>query len=172
MKKCWIVLLALVMLTGCGQPAESETVSDVYAPQQQPAARQIMVQLPPEAFTPVLQTERESLYLCDRYSISVGTYEAGDLQKTIQNATGYLPEDLQIQKTVQDGVSRYNFIWTAASEEGIQVGRSCILDDGNYHYVLTAMAEESVAGELQSTWHEVFSSFQLADKETDFNTGS
>ncbi len=172
MKKCWILILVLVMLAGCGQPAEPETVSDVYAPQELPAARQIVVQLPPEVYTPTFQTEGESLYLCDRYSVSVGTFEAGDLQRTVYNAAGFLPEKLQMQQTVQEGVKRYSFTWSAASEEGTQVGRGCVLDDGSHHYVLTAMTAEADAGALQSTWHELFSSFRLADPEMDLNTGS
>ncbi len=172
MKKCWIVFFVVLLLTGCGQPAEPETVSDVYAPQALPPARQIMVQLPPEVYTPTLQTEGESLYLCDRYSISVGTYEAGDLQQTVYNIAGYLPEKLQVQQTTQADAKRYSFTWSAASEEGVQVGRGCVLDDGSYHYVLTAMAAEADAGQLQSTWHEIFASFRLADREMDLNTGS
>lgn len=173
MKKCWIWLIALVLLAGCGQRADTETVNDVYAPQPLAKAQQILVQLPPEVYTPVLQTQEENLYLCDRYSLSTGTYEAGDLQRTVQTAAGFLPENLQMMETVRSGVRRYSFVWTSASDEGIQVGRGCILDDGNYHYVLTAMAPETEAGKLQETWHEIFASFRLTtESESDINTGS
>lgn len=172
MKKCWILLLVMLLLAGCGQPAVQESVNDVYAPQELPATRQILVQLPPEVYTPTLQTEGESLYLCDRYSVSVGIFPAGDLQKTVYNAAGFLPENLQMQQTVQSGVKRYSFTWSAASEEGTQVGRSCILDDGSHHYVLTAMAAETDMRQLQNAWHELFSSFRLADPEADPSTGS
>ena len=135
--------------------------------------QQILVQLPPEISTPVLQDEKTGmLYLCDDYSLVVQTMKAGDLEKTIQNATGKNKEDLQILQTKQGGVKRYQWMWTANGENGIQVGRGCILDDGTYHYVLTALADEAVAGKVQPVWKEIFGSFRLTADRENINTGS
>lgn len=172
MKKCWIILLVLVLLSGCGQPASLETVSDVYEQQVLPREQRVMLQLPPEVYTPTLQTDTGSLYLCDRYSVSLATCRAGDLQQTVQTAAGFLPENLQMQQTMQQQNKRYSFTWTAASEEGVQVGRGCILDDGYYHYVLTAMASEEDMGDLRETWHEIFASFRVTEDREDLSTGS
>ncbi len=172
MKKCWIILLVLVLLSGCGQPAQLETVSDVQVEQPLPRPQRVMIQLPPEVYTPTLQEDTASLYLCDRYSISLTTCQAGDLQQTVQTAAGFLPENLQMQQTMQQQNKRYSFTWTAASEEGIQVGRCCILDDGYYHYVLTAMASEEDSGDLQETWREIFASFRVTEDREDISTGS
>jgi len=54
-----------------------------------------------------------------------------------------MPKMIQVIKTAQDTYERYDFVWTAAGEDGLQTGRACILDDGNYHYALSAMAEEN-----------------------------
>ena len=45
---------------------------------------------------------------------------------------------------------------------GNQIGRAAILDDGNYHYVLSCMAPEALGGDLRETWDRVFASFQVA----------
>ena len=47
-------------------------------------------------------------------------------------------------------------------EQGQQVARGCILDDGNYHYVLTALAEAERAGEFEEVWQEIFSGYSLS----------
>ena len=150
-----------------------ETVADVPVEPVVSAVQRIQVQLPPELSAPALQSQQTgTLYLCDDYSVTVQTVESGDLAKTIRNATGMDREKLQIQKTRQGDTKRYQFMWTANGENGIQVGRACILDDGVYHYVLTAQADEAVAGKVQSAWKEIFASFCLATEREEVSTGS
>ncbi len=172
MKKLWVIPLLAMLLAGCGKEQMLETVTDVQAEQVAAVAQRIQVQLPPELSAPVLQDAESTLYLCDDYSVTVQTVEAGDLQKTIRNATGLDKESLQIMKTRQGSTKRYQFMWTASGENGMQVGRTCILDDGAYHYVLTAMADEAVAGQVQPAWKEIFTSFCLATEREEVSTGS
>ncbi len=173
MKKLWIIPLLALLLTGCGGEKMLETVADVPVEPVVSAVQRIQVQLPPELSAPALQSQQTgTLYLCDDYSVTVQTVEAGDLAKTIRNATGMDREKLQIQKTRQGDTKRYQFMWTANGENGIQVGRACILDDGVYHYVLTAQADETVAGKVQSAWKEIFASFCLATEREAVSTGS
>ncbi len=172
MKKLLVVLLLGMLLTGCGKEPTLETVGDVQATPVAATARRIQVQLPSELSAPALQNEESTLYLCDDYSVTVQTVAAGDLQKTIRNATGLDKENLQIMQTRQGDAKRYQFMWTANAETGIQVGRTCILDDGAYHYVLTAMADETVAGQVQQVWKEIFTSFCLATEREEISTGS
>ncbi len=167
MKKigAWILLAAL--LTGCGAQQTFETVADEQLLPVSAAIREISLSLPKEAGSPVMQTEEGSrLYLCDGYSLTVQTAEGGDLNRTLTAATGFTRQQLQILQTQRGDAKCYETVWTSAGESGPQVGRLCILDDGSYHYVLTAMAEEAVAGSLQQTWNGLFSSFGLEEIST------
>ena len=173
MKKLLVIPIIAILLAGCGKEKSMETVADVQDTPVVATVQRIQLQLPPELSTPVLQDDGAGeLYLCDNYSLTVQTVASGDLQKTIRNATGMDKNDLQIQQTRQKDVMRYQWIWTANGENGIQVGRGCVLDDGNYHYVLTALADEAVAGQVQQEWRGIFTSFRLASEKEVISTGS
>ena len=133
----------------------------------------MVLDVPQDASVSVLQGENgEKIYLCDGYTVTIQTFSSGDLKKTLQTLTGYEKEDLTLMQTLQDGAKRYECVWTAAGEGENQVGRLCLLDDGNYLYAVTAMAGESKAGELQDVWQELFDSFRLVSPEAELNTGS
>ena len=173
MKKLWILLLVALLLAGCGKEASLETIGDVQDAPVVATMQQVLVDLPPELSTPTLQDESAGkLHLCDDYTVMVQTVESGDLKRTIRAATGMDMENLQIIQTKQGDAKRYQFVWTSNGENGIQVGRACVLDDGAYHYVLTAMADESKSGEIQPTWQEIFASFRVIEETEQINTGS
>lgn len=173
MRKLWIIPLIVLLLCGCSKETMLETVNDEQAEQVISAVQRVQLHLPSELSAPALQSqENGTLYLCDDYSVTVQTRQSGDLRKTIRTATGLEQENLQIQTTRQDNVKRYQFMWTANGEQGIEVGRTCILDDGVYHYVLTALAPEETAGQVQQTWREIFASFCLATEREPVSTGS
>ena len=165
MKRRWIgSVLAALLLTGCGTQETFETVLDVADLNVSAAARQVLLSLPEEAAVCVFENaETGSLYLCDGYSISLQTLQGGDLDRTLRTVTGYGREQLTVMQTRQSDVKRYECVWSAAGEGEDQVCRAVILDDGGYHYVLTAMAGQSAAGALAQTWQEIFSGFGLTD---------
>ena len=161
-----IVSFAVLFFAGCSEQQILETVSDVHAAPAVAVMQQIIVQLPEELSVPALQDEKNGkLYLCDDYSVTVQTVEAGDLTETIQSVTGMDRKELQVLQTKQGDTVRYQWVWTSNGENGIQVGRGCILDDGSYHYVLTAMAEEENAKKVQTVWREMFASFRVVTGE-------
>lgn len=171
MKKLWVILLIALLLAGCGKGKTLETVSDVLTEPVVATVQHIRVNLPPEISTPALQSqENGTLYLCDDYSVTVQTLQSGNLEQTIRTVTGLDKESLQIQSTQQGSAKRHQFVWVTTGEEGTQVGRTCILDDGAYHYVLTAMAEETAAQQVQTVWKEIFASFCLTPEP--ITTGS
>ena len=173
MKKLWVIPLVALLLCGCGGDKTRETISDVEDTPVAAIAQKILVQLPPELSAPALQSETAgTLYLCDDYSVTVQTVEAGDLEKTIRSATGMNREDLQILETKQADAKRYQWVWATNGENGIQVGRGCVLDDGAYHYVLTAMADEDKVAKVQLSWREIFNSFRVTEEREPINTGS
>ena len=173
MKKIWLIVLLTLLLSGCSKDISLETVTDVPDTPVIAAMQKALIQLPQELSTPVLEDkENGTLYLCDDYSLTVQTVQAGNLAKTIYNATGMDKDTLQIIKTQQGDAKRYQWVWSANGENGIQVGRGCVLDDGNYHYVLTALCDEETAGEIQSQWKEIFASFRLTPEREEISTGS
>lgn len=173
MKKCWILTALLLLLTGCSAEQTLETLSDAYVQPVSASAWQVIADIPQDASVTVLQSQDAGkLYLCDGYTVTVQTMASGDLENALRTVTGHEKEDLTLIQTRQADLKRYECVWTAAGEGEIQVGRACLLDDGNYLYALTVMADESKAGELAEVWQELFDSFRLASPDTDLNTGS
>lgn len=173
MKKLWVIPILALLLAGCGSEKSLETVADVVEAPVIATQQRVLLQLPQELSSPVLQSEKAgTLYLCDDYSLTQQTVAAGDLNQTIRNATGINREDLQIMQTEENGVKRYRWVWATGGENGVQVGRGCILDDGNYYYVLTALTDENAVSRVQPAWQEIFGSFRLADEREQISTGS
>lgn len=162
MKKCLLLLCILPLLAGCAQPKSFETMSDVYLEPEKPAMAELCLDLPAEAAKPAMTGEDgSSLYLCDGYSIMVQALPAGDLDATLRQTTGYSREKLQLLQRQDGTCRRYECVWVAAGEGEDQVGRAAVLDDGQYHYVLSVMAGASGAGALAPVWQKLFDSFSL-----------
>ena len=172
MKKCIFVFALLLMLSGCGHQQTLETVNDVPAEPVQAAMQQMLVELPTDAVAPVMETEDGKLYICGDAVICLQTRPAGDLAKTVKNVCGFDLEQLDMLQTSWGNTRRYDFVWAAVEEAGEQACRACILDDGQYHYVLTAAAPAGQAGQLQDTWRQMFNSFRLVNPEMPLGTGS
>ncbi len=173
MKKVLVCLLFAAFLVGCGAEPTYETISAPIPVEPVAAQQQFFVSLPQEAATPTFEDGNGAeLYICQGYTISKQIWESGDLEKSIQTLTGQSQDDLQVIKTRQGSADRYDFVWTTAGEDGLQLGRACILDDGNYHYSLTALAEEAGSGELQEVFQDMFDSCVLLDPEVNLRTGS
>lgn len=161
MKKVWIVLVLALLLAGCGAEETMETVADeaVQAVSAQP--REIRVDLPEEAVLPAMESDSGVLYMCRDYDVSMQTLDGGDLEKTIRTVTGYSADDLTVMQTTDGDFTRSEFVWTTAGEAGDQVCRAAVVDDGSYHYVLTAAISSEKAGEYQEIWNGMFESFTV-----------
>ena len=103
-----------------------------------------------------------TLYLCDGYSVAVQTLPAGNLDATVREVTGYGRDKVQLWQQKEGEHSRYNCVWASAGEGGDQMCKATILDDGNYHYVLSVMAAAEDAGDLAETWQQLMDSFSIA----------
>lgn len=163
MKKSLILCFVMgLLLTGCASEPVFETVTDVYAQPEPAAAARILADLPEDAAVMTMESrDAGKICLCDGYTVTIQTTQAGDLSRTLQNATGYPREELTVLETKQNDCRRYDCVWTSAGEGGDQVGRLAVLDDGNYHYVLTVMADAQTAGQLSDTWRQILDSFTL-----------
>lgn len=160
MKKWLIVCLAL-LLSGCAK-TEYETMADEYTPLPPARQGQMVLSFSGDQEVSSLESDaQESLYFCDGFTLTKQTLEAGDLDKTLRSVTGYSRDQLSIMTFTQDGCKRYDFVWSCAGEGGDQICRGSILDDGSYHYVVTAMAPQDKAGQLRDSWNALFASFTV-----------
>lgn len=162
MKKLWIMVPLVLLLWGCAAEETYETVADEILQPVMASPRQILVNLPDDAVTPVLEGDQEQVYLCEDYEIVLETLSAGDLSATVRHLSGYEKEELTVMQTSSDGVERYEFVWVSAGEKGDRIGRAVVLDDGSYHYCLSALRDADTAQTSQVVWSDVFGSFQLA----------
>lgn len=161
MKKCVLFLLVMVLLSGCGAQETFETLDDVYAPVEPAEHRAVTLTLPEGTTATSLESESGEYYLCGDFEFGIETLEAGDLGRTVTAVCGYDMADVTMVQTQTGEFDRYDFVWCAVGEGGDQVGRAVILDDGNYHYVLTAVTAADNAGDLRQAWNEMFASFGL-----------
>ena len=171
-KKFFLFLMLPLLLVGCGEQPVLEMVNDEQVQSVAAPMHQMLVDLPKEAAAPTMETETGKLYICDSFTVSQQTLSGGDLAKTVKSISGFERDELKIMQTNWENAKRYDFVWTAAGEGETQVCRACILDDGNYHYVLTATADASNGGQLQLVWREMFDSFRLVSPEMPLDTGS
>lgn len=173
MKKLILILMAVTLLTACAAPVDYETLGDTILQPKAAQQKQMVLDMPQEAASPTLQSQDGGkLYHCDGYTLAIQTFSAGDLEGTLQTVTGQTKAQLQPIKTATEYGSRYDFIWTAAGETDLQLGRACLLDDGNYHYVLSVMAGQAETGRLRQTWQNIFDTCRLIDGDINLDTGS
>ena len=161
MRKLWLLLLCGMIFSGCGAEQTMETVADEPVVQVSAEPREIYVVLPDDSVLPAMESDIGTVYFCKDYDISIQTMESGDLRKTMESVSGYGLDDLTVMETAVTDYVRYDFVWSAAGELGQQVCRASILDDGNYHYVLSVMGNADTAGEYTEIWNGIFDSFCL-----------
>ena len=161
MKKQLLIMVLALVLCGCSTEQTFETVTDelVLAASAQP--RKILLTLPEETLMPAMETENGTLYLCDGYDIIVQTLESGDLDATVRQISGFSKAELTIIQTIAGEYPCYEFVWSAATDLGQQVGRAMILEDADYHYAICAVSPEKDAEEYQQIWNGIFDSVTI-----------
>ena len=161
--KIVVFLLLAALLSGCSKAEVYETVNDEAAQSVSAQPREILFDLAQEPVLPAMESDGGTLYLCGDYDVVVHTCQSGDLQNTVREVSGFLPEELTLIQTGTGDVSRYEFVWSSAVDGGQQIGRATVLDDGNYHYILSATVDAELIEEYQEIWNGIFESFQLAE---------
>lgn len=164
MRKCWsLILVTLLLLSGCATTQTSETVADEILQPAVSTQREVILTLPSGASKEVMESEDGGrLYFCDGYTMTVQILTGGDLNRSLESLCGYSADALTVLQTQDGAWKRQEWIWVSAGEGGEQLGRGALLDDGSYHYCLTVMADASEAGVLEAEWDAVFASFGIA----------
>lgn len=161
MKRLVLFLISVLLLYGCGKTETLETIADEMLLPVVAQPREIWVSLPEGSVLPAMESESGTIYLCEEYDVAVQTLSSGDLDATLRSVTGYGADDLTVIQTQEGDVEKYEFVWTMAGELGQRIGRATILDDGNYHYVLSATIDAENIAEYQEVWNGIFESFKL-----------
>ena len=162
MKKLLVLMLMMLLLCGCGAQESFETVADEMVLPVSVQPREILLTLPEETLLPAMESDGRTLYLCNGYDVAVQTFSSGDLDGTIRELSGFGKDELTIMETTSGDCRCFEFVWTAATDLGEQVGRAMILDDGTYYYTLTAMAPAEKALNYQEIWNGLFETFGIA----------
>lgn len=162
MKKMICLMMLALMLQGCAAQEVFETVDDEYVQVMLPAAARISLQLPDDQAQAVMENDADQIiYLYEDFSVCIEIASAGSIGQTLKEVTGFELENLTVMQTMSDGCRRYQCAWSSAGENGDQVGRACVLDDGYYHYVITVMGGEDAAGEKTAVWQDLLDSFDI-----------
>lgn len=162
MKKLMCLMCLVLLLVGCSAEKTYDTMGTLSPEPEKTAMMKIKLEVPEDAASHVMGTEQEGrIYFGTDYTLCLQVMDAGDLNHTLQACTGFERENLDLLETKTAQYKRYEAVWTGVGEGGDHLGRIAVLDDGNYHYVLTAMADAQDAGKLSQTWQTVFQSFGL-----------
>ena len=154
-------MTVLGLLSGCGAAETYELVTDEPVQQVSAQPREMHFFLAEETAMPVMETDSGKLYLCGEYDVMSQIFDGGDLERTIRQVSGFSPEDLTVIQTESKDVKKTEFVWTSAAEEGHRICRATVLDDGNYHYVLSATVPAEKIEEYQEIWNGIFETFEL-----------
>ena len=162
MKVLILILSMILLLSGCGAQDVFEMVTDEMVLETVAQPREVRFNLAQEPVMPVMESDGGRLYLCGDFDVVLQTMESGDLDGTVYRISGFTPEGLTMIQTGTGEVEKYEFVWTSATDEGQQIGRCTILDDGNFHYALSATVDADLIEEYQEIWNGIFESFKLA----------
>jgi hypothetical protein len=162
MRKMIVILISVLMLAGCGSTQTLETIADEPVLAVSAEQREVKVELPDDAAVMTMSCDNKTIYLCGGYEICFEVLDAVDLDRTIKQVTGFHEEYLTVLKTGYEGFSKHEMVWSSAGETGDYLGRAVVLDDGDHHYVLSALAPADMVQNLEGQWEEMFASFQFA----------
>lgn len=163
MRMLAVLFAVVLLLSGCTVRQGYETMSDSFSEPEKSMAGEVSLLLPVGA--EVVTAEHElngKLWLCEEYWVCLRTSDAGDIEKTVLEMTGYNTEQLPVICVDSDGQKRYEFVWCSVGETGEQMNRGVIIDDGAYHYALTLHAEAESAGDLIDQWQNITATFAVS----------
>lgn len=162
MGKILCLLVLILSLTGCDAAPTFETLGPVIHQSNEVAAMaDIELTLPESASAQTFGADSDTFYECDGYTLVVQTQQSGDLNDTLRTISGFTPDKLTVMCSSLGEIKRYEWVWSAAAEEGELICRAAVLDDGNYHYCIYTFAPAIQGSSLTEEWNSLFASFGL-----------
>ena len=161
MKKVYMLFLMVLFLDGCGQKNYEVRQVPCGAESAEQTPGVISICVTDELSAPVMNTqEGDRLYIADEYDVSLQTLSGGNIDETLKECTGFDRSSLTVIETQKDGMKRYDCAWSSSGEGAQCVCRTTVLDDGNFHYVLTVTGcdGETVA----DAWYKLSESFTIS----------
>lgn len=156
MKKLCILLLSCCLLCGCRAAPVYETLGgDIH--EAGVALKEVVLAVPEHDTAMAL--DNGTYWVCDAFDLQVQTLPGGDMAATVSALSGLNLDNLTVMTSGSEEMMRYEWVWTAMSEAGQMLCRGVILDDGAYHYCLTAIGPAEQGQKLNLLWNDIFSSF-------------
>lgn len=156
MKRIWIILLLCAMLSGCAAAPVYETLGgDIH--QAAVTVKEAVVSVPKGAKE--MTMANGTYWICDSFDLQLQILAAGDLAATVAALSGLDADNITVMTSVAGEMTRYEWVWTAMSEAGQMLCRGLVLDDGAYHYCLTAIGPAEQGESMTSQWNDIFSGF-------------
>ena len=147
MKKLVWLLVLMMLCAGCADDTEPvlETVADGILEPAAAEPKPMAVWLPDGAAAQTMADgEAGECYVWNDCELRLQTLRGGDIRATLKALTGMDPERLTVMEYERDGLQLYQSVWSAASEEGVTLGRCMVADDGEYHYCISLLSPETV----------------------------
>lgn len=164
MKKCVVWVMAALLLTGCAAEPVYETIGDVWA-NSEPVSAPGMIEfaMPDGAQMEVLEESASRCYTVGEWEIWTQVCPGGDIRSTMAQVTGIGADALTIVTRQMQGMACYETAWSTTGEDGMKVGRTAVMDDGNYHYCVSVTVPETDANEVAEFYGQILDSVTVSD---------
>lgn len=160
-----IAVLGLLSLWGCssGAAVTWETVTDSAEAAHSEPARFTMVLPTPGDGVWLDELSEGPLRICSgaHWMLAVEALEASSLDELLLELTGKTQDQLTIITSHDQGFPRYDLTWACGGEDGLELRRCAILDDGQHYYVATAFLNSDSPEALHRIVEACFSDILL-----------
>ena len=165
MKKWVIWVIAAAVLSGCSAQPAYETIGNAWAVSEPAAVQGTMnFALPDGAQMQTMGDDTGAASYCvGQWEIWTQCYPGGDIRFTLEQVSGMSAEAMTIVSSQVHSMPCAQVAWTTNTQDGAQVVRTAVFDDGNYHYCISVSVPEADAGEAGEFFSQILSSVTITD---------
>ncbi len=169
MKRLLVCVVCALLLAGCAEQTEWETVNDTLDAAIETAAigeepYQIIFSVPMDAVLETFsQSDTRTVYthVDGDYEIEAMVLSTSSIDEVVQELTGFQPDAVETIQTTRFDMPEYRFVWYSSSDEGGYLHRADVLTDTEYSYALVFSTREETGTTYQDCMNEVLDSFGL-----------